>query len=471
MQALSAATSDGTGVWRVSFYLDDIYLGEDADGTDGFALDVDLSAYAAGVHQLKAVAEDPSGNDGETSSVVVVDSPVVAPEVAITSPSPGSVDGTLSVTGTVSSTATRVDVLLDDTKIASVAPESGEFHVEAGQWTSGDHTVTVSAYDDAGNRGSSSVKVSGPSPDWVAPTIAAVSAPATVAVGTTAAVSADVFDNRSVASALLFYRAAGSSDDFRIEPMSPGPGGRVSASIPRWDVTLAGIEYFVWASDWDGNMATSPSLAPADVAKISARRIGTSLAIKVTPTAVSYGGACTVSVILKDEFGRPLVGRGVALDYRAAGVSTWSSMTTTATGASGSRPSSSSAAEEHDLPRSVRGKRGLRGKRVLQRGGVRKGLSECGEDVAPRHPLLPSLRNDQAGTCIVESGAHLQVALRIREVEAVQLRVLPGVELHVQRQVQVPVRRQMARAGGASRRPLQLLQQDALHRVLREIAL
>ena len=207
--------------------------------------------------------------------------------------------------------------------------------MEAGQWTSGDHTVTVSAYDDAGNRGSSSVKVSGPSPDWVAPTIAAVSAPATVAVGTTAAVSADVFDNRSVASALLFYRAAGSSDDFRIEPMSPGPGGRVSASIPRWDVTLAGIEYFVWASDWDGNMATSPSLAPADVAKISARRIGTSLAIKVTPTAVSYGGACTVSVILKDEFGRPLVGRGVALDYRAAGVSTWSSMTTTATGASG----------------------------------------------------------------------------------------------------------------------------------------
>ena len=335
-QTLTAAASDDTGVWRVSFFLDDLYLGEDADGSDGFSADADLSAYTSGLHQLRAVAEDVSGNRGETASVVTLDTSVPKPAAAIDSPSDGSsVDDTISVQGTASSTVTRVDVSVDEALVGSVVPDSGAFRVEGGHWSSGEHTITVTAYDDATNHSSTTVKVSGPAPDTTNPTIGAVHAPTSVTVNTTATVSADVMDDRAVASALLFYRVRGSSDAFRLAGMTPGGSGHEQASISPWDVTLAGIEYYVWAADADGNEVVSPANAPGAVFTIQVTPIATKTVLKASTTTPSYGYASVLTVTVTDAGGRPISGRQVSIDYRTAGASKWSTLVTPATSSNG----------------------------------------------------------------------------------------------------------------------------------------
>ncbi|MCK6546037.1 right-handed parallel beta-helix repeat-containing protein [Myxococcota bacterium] len=81
---------------------------------------------------------------------------------------------------------------------------------------------------------------------------------------TAVVITANVTDATGVASATLYHRATGTGA-FASLPMSAIGGGNYSATIPAGAVTVAGVEYYVSATDsaMPANTATSPAGAPA----------------------------------------------------------------------------------------------------------------------------------------------------------------------------------------------------------------
>ena len=86
---LAASITSDTGVWKVDFYLSDIWLGYDIWPDDGWAVEIDPVLYAGGDYMLTAVAEDMEGHTAETSIMVNLLGGTAPPEIAITSPAAG----------------------------------------------------------------------------------------------------------------------------------------------------------------------------------------------------------------------------------------------------------------------------------------------------------------------------------------------------------------------------------------------
>lgn len=106
------------------------------------------------------------------------------------------------------------------------------------------HTITVS-----------------PAPDTTPPTISHAAVPDMRPMGMAVVVQADVRDDVAVDGATLFYRT-GSSGGFANLPMGAS-GSTYEATIPSSAVAVAGVEYYLEASDTSGNLARWPSTAPA----------------------------------------------------------------------------------------------------------------------------------------------------------------------------------------------------------------
>jgi len=91
VQPIEVAATDDNGVSKVGFLLDDIYLGFDTTGADGWNASLDCSLYANGAHTLAVVASDASGNEAEVSIPVVIGDGIAQPQITIAAPSEGAV--------------------------------------------------------------------------------------------------------------------------------------------------------------------------------------------------------------------------------------------------------------------------------------------------------------------------------------------------------------------------------------------
>jgi len=87
---ISASAADDNGVASVRFFLDEIPLGHDSYGADGWTQEVDLSVYPPGSHVITAKAEDASGNSAQDSVSITSASPAPTPGIAIASPGTGA---------------------------------------------------------------------------------------------------------------------------------------------------------------------------------------------------------------------------------------------------------------------------------------------------------------------------------------------------------------------------------------------
>ncbi|WP_034385931.1 Ig-like domain-containing protein [Deinococcus sp. YIM 77859] len=163
-----AAASDNQAVARFTYQLDNgpavhfpVAPGQNA------SLDVSLSDVPAGPHTLTVVAYDTAGNRSNSASVTFTvatgggSGDVTAPTVNLTSPAAGStVNNPVQLTGTASDNraVTRLTYTLDggaETNLNITPGTNVTFNTALPTLSAGTHTLTVTAYDAAGNRTSS----------------------------------------------------------------------------------------------------------------------------------------------------------------------------------------------------------------------------------------------------------------------------------------------------------------------------
>jgi len=163
--SVSVNASDNVGVTKVELYLDgSLYTSATSSPYSFF---IDSTKLANGSHVLQAKAYDDAGNASATPTLPITVSNLadsIAPVITIASPANG-----LAITSkklTISSTATdniavkSMEVYIDGILKASSASGSISYSWAINPKVSkGTHTITVKAYDDAGNIGQSSVSV------------------------------------------------------------------------------------------------------------------------------------------------------------------------------------------------------------------------------------------------------------------------------------------------------------------------
>jgi hypothetical protein len=173
----------GTGVSRVSFFLDSTALNSDTNVGDGMSCELDTTKFANGTHELRAVAYDSSGRSyNERISINIQNSGSTtppsgggsdpAPTVSITSPSANQTLSGNSLTYTASASDNagilRVEFRIDGTLVATDTTNS--YGGTASNLAPGTHTLTATAYDTAGQSATSSVSFKVPTSDSTPPT-------------------------------------------------------------------------------------------------------------------------------------------------------------------------------------------------------------------------------------------------------------------------------------------------------------
>ena len=175
---INVTASDNVGVTSVKCFLDGLCVGTNTSAPASFSWDT--TGWTNGSYTLQAQAYDAAGNVGTSSSVnVTVQNPVpdtTPPAVAVTAPTNGS---TLTTTVTVSVSATDnvgvtlVKCYLNGVCVATNTGAPASFIWDTTGYANGAYSLQATAYDAAGNSGSSpvvNVTVQNPVPDTTPPT-------------------------------------------------------------------------------------------------------------------------------------------------------------------------------------------------------------------------------------------------------------------------------------------------------------
>ena len=180
--AVDVAASDDTGVSRVDLLVNGVKVGSDSTAPYGFSWDstmagdgdASITAHAydaagnAGSHSVKvsvvnAVVEEPVVEEPVVSDPVVENvADVVAPLAKLGNPTDGSViAGNVAITGSATDEVgvTSLRLLIDGGQVVSVSGPSISYRLNAKKLSAGSHTITLEAYDAAGNVGSHSIRV------------------------------------------------------------------------------------------------------------------------------------------------------------------------------------------------------------------------------------------------------------------------------------------------------------------------
>lgn len=166
VQSVSVTASDNVGVTKVELYVDGALAGSVV--ASPYTFPWNTTGVANGSHVLSAKAYDAAGNIGQSGSVSVTVNNLVAdtttPTVSISSPaSAATVTGNVAVN--VSATdnvgVARVELYADNatTPIGSATAAPYAFTWNSLTVANGIHTLTVKAYDAAGNTKSASISV------------------------------------------------------------------------------------------------------------------------------------------------------------------------------------------------------------------------------------------------------------------------------------------------------------------------
>ncbi|SDH76495.1 Outer membrane protein assembly factor BamB, contains PQQ-like beta-propeller repeat [Fervidobacterium changbaicum] len=142
--------SDGNGISKAELYLNTTKLGEKTTAPYTFSLNT--TTYSDGQYTLKAIAYDNVGKQNETSLTITIDNK--APSVSITSPTNNELlSGTINVTVDAhdENGISRVELYLNETKIAEKTSMPYTFSVDTVKYPRGKYTLKAVAYDVAAN--------------------------------------------------------------------------------------------------------------------------------------------------------------------------------------------------------------------------------------------------------------------------------------------------------------------------------
>lgn len=160
MISLTARATDNQGIGRVEFLIDNQSVGALQGPGPDFSLGFDSSRLANGSHTLVARAYDFSENLGIAQANFQISNTVADLQAPAVTASVGGSTGTFSLGAQATDNVgvVRVEFLVDG---ALVASQSGAGPAFSASWNStqvpnGSHTLTVKAYDAAGNCGSAS---------------------------------------------------------------------------------------------------------------------------------------------------------------------------------------------------------------------------------------------------------------------------------------------------------------------------
>ncbi len=288
--SLQADATDPAGVTRVDFFVDGMLLGTDT--SEPYTVSWDSHGMADGAHSLLARAYDQAGNV-RTSTAVVVTADNHLPEAALTAPTQGRfLRGTavLEATASDANGVTKVEFYDGTTLLGTDSTSPHALSWNTVGVTNGAHTLTVRAYDLAGNvRTSAGVAVT---VDNTTPTTA-VSAPAqNASVRGTVPVSATASDTYGV-ERVEFYAGATLLGTATLAPYVVG-----------WDTTTVAngtITLTTRAYDFAGNSTPSANLVitvdnAAPTVAITSPANGTSFSFLTFSTTVQASASDNVGV-------------------------------------------------------------------------------------------------------------------------------------------------------------------------------
>ena len=297
--AITATASDNVGVSKVEFFVDGAPRSETA--AEPYALTWNTVGTSLGAHTIMVRASDAAGNASQTTTTVnIIPVPdTTKPNISVTSPSAGA----NIITGDTTAIAldasddfgvTKVEVLVDGALEATLTDSPYSYTWDTTGAELGDHVITASAYDAAGNVGqASSVTVTIVPPPDVTKPVVAIATPtdgANIVTGDDIAITADASDNVGVT---------------QVEVFIDGTSKSVLQSAPytyTWSTSTATSlgthTILVRASDAAGNTSdstviinivpppdlTAPSAAITTPAANASIIIGTAVPIDVTAT-------------------------------------------------------------------------------------------------------------------------------------------------------------------------------------------
>ena len=203
---VTATVASASAVTRVEFFANGTLLGTDT--TAPYELSWDSTTGADGAWSLTARAHDTEGRVG-TSPAVSVNIDNTLPDVALTSPAPGTLLGSsavLEATASDNQAVSRVEFYVDGARIGTDTTAPYTMSWTTGYHAEGAHTLTVKAVDPTGNERTSAPVTVRTDLNW--PSVA-LSAPAQNArLRATVQVRANASDSVGVARVEFFADGA-----------------------------------------------------------------------------------------------------------------------------------------------------------------------------------------------------------------------------------------------------------------------
>ena len=255
--AITATASDNVGVSKVEFFVDGAPRSETA--AEPYALTWNTVGTSLGAHTIMVRASDAAGNASQTTTTVnIIPVPdTTKPNISVTSPSAGA----NIITGDTTAIAldasddfgvTKVEVLVDGALEATLTDSPYSYTWDTTGAELGDHVITASAYDAAGNVGqASSVTVTIVPPPDVTKPVVAIATPtdgANIVTGDDIAITADASDNVGVSKLEIFI------DGLPRSEMQTAPYAMTWGTV---GTSLGAHTIMVRASDAAGNSDTS----------------------------------------------------------------------------------------------------------------------------------------------------------------------------------------------------------------------
>lgn len=163
---ISADASDSDGsVVQVEFFVDDVSVGVDSDGSNGWSTSWDTTTASDGTRSISATATDNDAKKASDSISVIVDNIDDLPSVSITNPIDGStVSGIVTITADASDDkgVTQVEFFVDG---ASVGVDNDGSNGWSASWDSttavdgSPHNISAKATDTANQTTNDSINV------------------------------------------------------------------------------------------------------------------------------------------------------------------------------------------------------------------------------------------------------------------------------------------------------------------------
>jgi len=242
-----ASASDNNVLDHVGFFVDGVQVASCTSSP--YSFNWDTTTCTNGSHSIKAVAVDAANNSASsTISVTVSNGDTIPPTISLLSPPSSSGSVTLTANASDNVGVASVTFTVDGTQIANdvASPYTATWNTTTA--ANGNHTVTATARDAAGNSASASITVNVYNADATPPTVSLTAPVGGSGISGTITLSATASDNVGVSS-VNFY-----CDGSLIGTSTAAPYSCTwdSTTVPDGAHTLTAV-----AADAAGNTASS----------------------------------------------------------------------------------------------------------------------------------------------------------------------------------------------------------------------